>query len=356
MATGRMEHTGAAPATTLASSMSAVDTAFTTALGSGYPTGAVGNFLICVDPGLPSEEHILCSARAGVTFTVAGGVAGRGYDNTTAQAHTAPTAVVEHIAGAFELDDYNSHIYDTTRRDHTQYALLSGATFTGGVTVSAGGLIVSSGGMGVTGAATFSSTVSAAGGVNANFTGSQGRFVGMTVGAPISGTYLSNDWAVDSTNTVVWVCSSGGTPGTWLPAGSPSHFAAEATRTTIQSIVHDTWTIIQFDSENDPGSNFTPGAGAKYTCPLAGRYLTTVTTGFASLANGTGAAVYRNGALVTQTNTSGITDGSGNSVTTATARLRCAASDTLQGAAFVANVTTNLAANKGTMSVDYLGP
>lgn len=124
MATGRMEHTGAAPSTTLASSMGAADTSFSVVSGSGYPTGAIGNFVIAVDPGLPSEEHILCSARVGVVFTVAS--SGRGYDNTSAAGHTAPTAVVEHIAGAFELDDYNSHIYVTSRDDHTQYARTDG--------------------------------------------------------------------------------------------------------------------------------------------------------------------------------------------------------------------------------------
>lgn len=57
-------------------------------------------------------------------------------------------------------------------------------------------------------------------GLTLKATGSQGlaagRFVGYTsgTGAPASGTWLTGDWTIDSTGTV-YVCTTGGTPGTW---------------------------------------------------------------------------------------------------------------------------------------------
>ena len=119
MTLSRYVHTGAAPATGLASGISSSATSFTVLSGTGYPTGSVGDFVICLDPGTSSEEKVLCSTRSGVTFTVASG--GRGYDGTTAASHSAGTTNVTHVLSAAEVDDTSAHIYDTTRNDHTQY-------------------------------------------------------------------------------------------------------------------------------------------------------------------------------------------------------------------------------------------
>lgn len=201
---GRFQHTGAAPQTNLATSMLSTDTSFTTASGNGYPDGSVGDFVIAVDPGLPTEEKILCSSRAGAVFTVAGGVAGRGYDNTSAAGHTAPTALVEHVVAATEIDDASRHINATASvlsDDHTNYPLLTGArAFTGAVS----------------GSSTFTGTA-----MIANLTGTAGRFVGNTAaGAPSSGTYVTGDIAWDTTYLVPWICSAGGSPGTWKANGT----------------------------------------------------------------------------------------------------------------------------------------
>lgn len=59
----------------------------------------------------------------------------------------------------------------------------------------------------------FSAPAVQAGGING--LGSL-RFVGTTNGgAPTSGTYQTGDVALDLNSLVVWVCTSGGSPGTW---------------------------------------------------------------------------------------------------------------------------------------------
>lgn len=125
----RTEYAGAAPETTLTSSMTAgaptSGQTFTVSSGTGYPTGSVGNFVIKVDAGTPSEEKILCSGRSGNTFTIA--TDGRGYDGTTAVSHGGGVTAgsVAHCIDATSLSDDQDHIYDTARDDHTQYLLRS---------------------------------------------------------------------------------------------------------------------------------------------------------------------------------------------------------------------------------------
>lgn len=47
------------------------------------------------------------------------------------------------------------------------------------------------------------------------------RYVGATTsGAPGSGTYNTGDFVIDRTG-LVWVCTAGGSPGTWVQAGNP---------------------------------------------------------------------------------------------------------------------------------------
>lgn len=123
-----MQHTGAAPATGLASAITASQTSFNILSGTGYPTGSVGPFVIVLDQGTASEEKVLCTSLSGTTITVAS--SGRGWDNTTASAHNAGTTNVEHVFAAAEADDDNSHIYTTSRDDHTQYAPVDGARAT----------------------------------------------------------------------------------------------------------------------------------------------------------------------------------------------------------------------------------
>lgn len=261
MALARMEHQGAAVVTGLAAGITAVSTTFSVNSAVGWPTGAVGPFVVVVDPGSSTEEKILCASRSGTTCTVnATGLGGRGFDGTIASAHSSGSTNAVCVYAAVEADDNNDHVYTTTRDNHTQYARTDGSrpvtgaqTFNNGITVAAGGATVTgtskvtgsfevtagetidSGGLTITaGGLTVASGVSAVQAVTAttvtgtgevkgtdfNATGLTGavagtRLVGATSsGAPGSGTFLLGDMVVDQTGAI-WVCTTAGTPGTW---------------------------------------------------------------------------------------------------------------------------------------------
>lgn len=54
------------------------------------------------------------------------------------------------------------------------------------------------------------------------------RYAGaVTAGVPpATGTFLTGDFVVDRVNGGFWVCTNGGTPGTWRPVGSPGDVAS----------------------------------------------------------------------------------------------------------------------------------
>lgn len=65
---------------------------------------------------------------------------------------------------------------------------------------------------------------------------SQSRYVGATTsGAPTSGTFSVGDFVI-ARNGKIWICTSGGTPGTWVDAGSGSAPANMVTTDTTQTI------------------------------------------------------------------------------------------------------------------------
>lgn len=112
----RKEFTGGAPQVTLASSIGSTDASFSVSpAGTGYPAGT-NPFVIAIDQGLITEEKILCSARAGVVFTVTT----RGYDGTVPAAHSAG-AYVNHVLDAGTVDEANAHVNDDTLDSHSQY-------------------------------------------------------------------------------------------------------------------------------------------------------------------------------------------------------------------------------------------
>lgn len=99
--------TGAAAATTLASGITNASTTISVADASTYPSS--GAFNIVIDRGLAGEEKILIGSRSGNTLTVTT----RGYDGTTATAHSVP-AVIEHCGTAVDFQQNNDHIVATT--------------------------------------------------------------------------------------------------------------------------------------------------------------------------------------------------------------------------------------------------
>lgn len=120
------EYSGNAKRTTLTGDITAASTAITVADATGFPTGASAPFIITLEVGQAAEEKVLIQSRSGNNLTVA--VSGRGYDGTTASAHTVP-ATVDHTHSALDAREANAHINDTTLDQHTQYGLRSQGLF-----------------------------------------------------------------------------------------------------------------------------------------------------------------------------------------------------------------------------------
>lgn len=102
----RREFSGSVLRTTLSANISNTATTITVLDGSTYPTG-VNPFVIVIDRGLSSEEKILISSRSTNTLTVSA----RGYDGSTANAHTSG-AFVDHVLDALVVQDMNTTTYD----------------------------------------------------------------------------------------------------------------------------------------------------------------------------------------------------------------------------------------------------
>lgn len=106
----RRDFAGGAAATTLAADINATATIMTIASGTGWPTGANGEFYICIDRGKAGEEKCLVLSRSGTTLTLAS-AAKRGKDGTSAASHSAGVTV-EHVGTAADLDEANAFIAD----------------------------------------------------------------------------------------------------------------------------------------------------------------------------------------------------------------------------------------------------
>lgn len=76
---------------------------------SSFPTGADNPFVISIGRGTENEEKILVNSRTLSAF----GVAQRGYDGTTAVAHSAGETI-DHVLDAEVIQDMNTVTYDTS--------------------------------------------------------------------------------------------------------------------------------------------------------------------------------------------------------------------------------------------------
>lgn len=94
---------------------------FTVDDDTGYPT--TGPFPVKLNRGLSDEEHVLISSRADKVFTIGQ----RGFDGTTAQAHSSPTCeiyfdatsanlIVDHVDDV-EADPHATKLLNTVRHD-----------------------------------------------------------------------------------------------------------------------------------------------------------------------------------------------------------------------------------------------
>jgi hypothetical protein len=118
------EYAGAAKRTALSGDITDASTNITVADATGYPTGATAPFVIAFSLGQAVEEKVLIASRSGNTLTVAAG--GRGFDGTTAAAHSAG-ATVDHVLVAIDIRETNAHVYGTGQA-HTNLAVTGDLT------------------------------------------------------------------------------------------------------------------------------------------------------------------------------------------------------------------------------------
>lgn len=102
---------GAKETTTTGSVASSGAVSITIADATGWPDASVGPFAVVIDPGTASEEKVLVTARVGLTLTVT--APNRGYDGTSAIAHSSGAAIY-HTFTAVDFDEANEHINDTS--------------------------------------------------------------------------------------------------------------------------------------------------------------------------------------------------------------------------------------------------
>ena len=98
----RREYKGAATPCTIVSTITSSSTTITISDATNWPTGS---FSLVIDPGLAGEEKLLITSRTATTLTVTT----RGYDNTTASAHTTG-AIIYPVPTAVDFDEANSHV------------------------------------------------------------------------------------------------------------------------------------------------------------------------------------------------------------------------------------------------------
>lgn len=168
--------------------------------------------------------------------------------------------------------------------------------------------------------------------------GSSTRYVGGTAsGPPSSGTFAAGDYVVTGAGRV-WVCTTGGTPGTWAQAGA-NNVSFRREQTAGQSIPNNTgspgtFTVVSFNiAASDDTDGGWGSSATTYTVPVAGLWELTysATISASTSTGGMIAAVLRNG-----TGIPGSGDGQAfNSNATLfyagrVVRQRCAVGDTLQ--------------------------
>jgi hypothetical protein len=102
----RKEFKGGAKPATLLAGITDTDTSLVVQSAVGWPDGTAGPFVVCIDRGTSLEEKMLCSSRTNNQINIVT----RGYDDTTAVAHSTTTNAVEHVLDASTLDQANRYV------------------------------------------------------------------------------------------------------------------------------------------------------------------------------------------------------------------------------------------------------
>lgn len=211
------------PQTTLVSGLTNVATTFGVSSSTNWPATP---FTAVIDLAQSNQEPIDVINVSGVNWTVV-----RAVDNTTAFSHAA-NAPITHADIGRDFRESRSHLDASSSPDVTGYpvhGLANGSSVVGTTdaqilsnkTIAAGtytgNQAMGSGNWTGTGIAQ-ESAFSVAG-----LTGATAgtRLVGAVAGgSPASGTFSTGDVVVDTTYHMQWLCTSGGTPGTWVPMSS----------------------------------------------------------------------------------------------------------------------------------------
>lgn len=103
----RREFLGSVLPTVTTANISNTSTSISLLSGSSYPSGSESPFVVTLNRGFVNEEKMLISSRTADVLTVSQ----RGYDGTTAQAHSSGSTV-HHVLDALSLKDMNKTTYD----------------------------------------------------------------------------------------------------------------------------------------------------------------------------------------------------------------------------------------------------
>lgn len=229
----------------LTAAIGATDLAFTIANTTGWvdaannPLGTAGPFTVVIDLGTPTAEKILCSlvnlTSGLVTVYTSSGFSGRGYDQSTAQAHVPGGSAVGVVPAwsAVEAAEANKAVYE----------LLGGGNLPG----SAGGRCYAASGATVTGSPTVSLTTQSyvKGGVTfQTTTGNSGLVV------PVTGSYIlagqvsiqasgasSNLTAFIAKNSGATILTYGDEPGT-PSEGAQASVVSDIRELTVGDVVN----------------------------------------------------------------------------------------------------------------------
>lgn len=151
--------------------------------------------------------------------------------------------------------------------------------------------------------------------------------------APTNGTYPTGALVTDIGYLGSWLCTAGGSPGTWKLL-SANALVCRAHLTAGQSIANATDpTKVLLDTVDwDPNSNFDRTTNHQYTCPVPGYYLVSTASRLLSVStgsNGFHVEILKNGSIVDRGGDSSLAATGNFPGAAVTDRLKCVANDTI---------------------------